>query len=109
MNKGVKQKLVVSYKNCSEEVLEAIRQKYPNGYHDFVIKVTKPNNDFFYAITVDTLTSSYLVKVDVKIDDLTDEEFDKEFGNSDMADDSSFGGDAEGIENLESSDETFEE
>ena len=109
MNKEVKKKLVVSYKNCSEEVLEAIRLKYPNGYHDFVFKVTKPNNDYFYAITVDTTTSSYLVKVDVKIDDLTDEEFDKEFGSNDIPDENSFGGDAEGIENLESSEEGFEE
>ncbi len=109
MNKGAKQKLVVSYKNCSDEVLEAIRQKYPNGYHDYVIKVTKPNNEFFYAITVDTATSSYLVKVDVKIDDLTEEEFEKEFGGSDMTEDSNFGNDSEGIDNLESTEEGFEE
>ena len=75
-----KKRLVVSYKSCTDEVLDAIRKKYPTGYNDFVMKVTKPSGDFFYAITVDTEDASYLVKVDVKIDNLTEEEFEKEFG-----------------------------
>jgi hypothetical protein len=106
-----KKRLVVSYKNCSEEVQEAIKKKYPNGYNDFVIKVQKPNNDFFYAITVDTADASYLIKVDVKIDNLTEEEFEKEFGEdsgASVSDDSSFGREDDNIENIESTD-TFEE
>ncbi|MEI7501557.1 MAG: hypothetical protein WCK84_14055, partial [Bacteroidota bacterium] len=39
-----------------------------------------------YAITVDTVDASYLVKVDVKIDNLTEEEFEKEFGEGAVAD-----------------------
>jgi hypothetical protein len=30
--------------------------------------VSKPNNEFFYAITLDTEDASYLIKVNVKID-----------------------------------------
>lgn len=99
-----KKRLVVSYKNCTEEVIEAIKKKYPNGYNDYVIKVQKPNNDFFYAITVDTADASYLVKVDVKIDNLTEEEFEKEFGedNSGGSDDSTLGREDDNIENIES-------
>ena len=100
-----KKRLVVSYKNCTEEVIEAIKKKYPTGYNDFVIKVQKPNNDFFYAITVDTADASYLVKVDVKIDNLTEEEFEKEFGednNSGVSDESTFGREDDNIENIES-------
>jgi hypothetical protein len=107
-----KKRLVVSYKNCSEEVMEAIKKKYPTGYNDFVIKVQKPNNDFFYAITVDTADASYLVKVDVKIDNLTEEEFEKEFGDDGSAgvsDDSSFGREDDNIENIESTDNNYEE
>jgi hypothetical protein len=99
-----KKRLVVSYKNCSEEVLEAIKKKYPNGYNDFVIKVQKPNNDFFYAITVDAADASYLVKVDVKIDNLTEEEFEKEFGEEGgggSGDDASFGREDDNIESVE--------
>ena len=99
-----KKKLVVSYKNCTEEVLEAIKKKYPNGYSDFVIKVQKPNNDFFYAITVDTDDAAYLIKVDVKIDNLTDEEFEKEFGedSGSSSDETSLGREDDNIESIES-------
>ena len=107
-----KRRLVVSYKTCSDDVMEAIKKKYPTGYNDSVIKVQKPNNDFFYAITVDTADASYLVKVDVKIDNLTEEEFEKEFGeetNSAAAsDDNTLGREDDNIENIEST-ETFEE
>ena len=79
-----KKRLVVSYKKCSDAVLRAIKEKYPFGYGDAIIKVDKPNGDFFHAITVDLEDISYLVKVNVKIDNLTEEEFEKQFGaNSD--------------------------
>jgi hypothetical protein len=104
-----KKRLVVSYKNCTDEVLEAIRKKYPNGYNDFVIKVTKPNGDFFYAITVDTESASYLVKVDVKIDNLTEEEFEKEFGEGADADDApGFDSEGEAEEKIDSLDDPEE-
>lgn len=63
-----KKKLVINYKNLSPELLMLIKKKYPYGYSDHVIKVTKPNNDFFHAITLDTEDASYLIKVNVKID-----------------------------------------
>ena len=63
-----KKRLIVSMNNLPEGVLEAIHKKYPNGYADYVLKVPKGENDFFYAITVDTENTIYLVKVNVKID-----------------------------------------
>jgi hypothetical protein len=63
-----KRKLVVNFKNLSPELLALVKQKYPYGYQNHVIKVTKPNNEFFHAITLDTEDSSYLIKVNVKID-----------------------------------------
>ena len=63
-----KKRLVVSYSNVSAEVLEAIRNKYPLGFSNHVIKVKTRGDEFFYAITVDTDEASYLVKVPVKID-----------------------------------------
>jgi hypothetical protein len=107
-----KKRIIVSYKNCTDEVIEAIKKKYPNGYNDFVIKVQKPNNEFFYAITVDTANASYLVKVDVKIDNLTEEEFEKEFGednSSGSSDESAMGREDDNIENIESTESTFDE
>lgn len=63
-----RKRLVISYNNVTTEVMEAIRKKYPLGYTNHVIKVKTQGEDFFYAITVDTETASYLVKVPVKID-----------------------------------------
>ena len=77
-----KKRLVISYKNCPAEVIQAIKEKYPLGYGDAIIKVEKPNGEFFHAITVDFENVSYLVKVDVKIDNLTEEEFEKQFGSN---------------------------
>ena len=76
-----KKRLVVSSKNCPAEVIQAIREKYPFGYGDAIIKVQKPNGEFFHAITIDFEDVCYLVKVDVKIDNLTEEEFEKQFGS----------------------------
>lgn len=104
-----KKRLVVSYKNCTDEVLEAIRKKYPSGYNDFVMKVSKPNGEFFYAITVDTVDASYLVKVDVKIDNLTEEEFEKEFGEgADNDDTATFDTDDDNSEKSDNNDESDE-
>ena len=77
-----KKRLVVSSRNCPAEVIQAIREKYPLGYGDAIIKVQKPNGEVFHAITIDFEDVSYLVKVDVKIDNLTEEEFEKQFGSN---------------------------
>jgi hypothetical protein len=75
-----KKRLVISYNNLSPDVLELVKKKYPYGYLNSVIKVTKPNNDFFYAITLDTDDTSYLIKVNVKIDTKAkDEDEEKDF------------------------------
>ena len=107
-----KKRLVISYKNCPAEVVQAIKEKYPLGYGDAIIKVQKPNGEFFHAITVDFEDVSYLVKVDVKIDHLTEEEFEKQFGAN--VDDDSEGGDFdakedENAENIASPESNYDE
>ena len=107
-----KKRVVISYKNCPAEVVQAIKEKYPLGYGDEIIKVQKPNGDFFHAITVDFEDISYLVKVDVKIDNLTEEEFEKQFGST--AGEGSEGGDLESKEdenpdNIASTDSNYDE
>ena len=68
-----KKHLVASFHNLSPELQEEIKQKYP------MIRVDKPNGDFFYAVPYDTDEISYLVKIDVKIDDLSEDEEEKEY------------------------------
>ena len=110
---GHKKRLVISYKNCSEDVLRAIKEKYPFGYGDSIIKVDKPNGDFFHAITVELEDISYLVKVNVKIDNLTEEEFEKQFGanaGEDGGDGSDYGSkENEDPDNIASTDSNYDE
>ena len=80
-----KKRLVVSFKNLPPEVLELVKEKYPKGYSDDVIKVDKGNGDFFYAITLDTDDTSYLIKVDVKVDTEIEEVERQLFGGSNDA------------------------
>jgi hypothetical protein len=63
-----KKRVIINYSNLPAEVLEALRQKYPLGYSNFVMKVKTGNDSFFYAVTVDMEDTSYLIKVPVKID-----------------------------------------
>jgi hypothetical protein len=85
---------VVSYQNLTPDLLEALHKKYTDGYQNHVIKVTTPKNDFFYAVTLDTIDSSYLIKVPVKIDSNPDEIDEKDFDEEEnITPDENFGGD----------------
>lgn len=74
-----KKRVVVSYKNLSPELQEEIKKQYPNGYTDSMLRVDKGPGDFFYAIMLETEEVSYLVKVDVKVDDQVKDEDDKDY------------------------------
>lgn len=74
-----KKRVVISYKNLSPELQEEIKKQYPNGYTDSMLRVDKGPGDFFYAIMLETEEVSYLVKVDVKVDDQVEDEDDKDY------------------------------
>lgn len=74
-----KKRVVVSYKNLTPELQEEIKKQYPNGYTDSMLRVDKRPGDFFYAIMLETEEVSYLVKVDVKVDDQVEDEDDKDY------------------------------
>jgi hypothetical protein len=66
--KPPKRHIITNYGNLTAEVQELLLVKYPLGWRNHVMKVNKGNNDFFYAITLDTPDVDYLIKVDVNID-----------------------------------------
>ena len=74
-----KKHIVTSYRNLSLEMQEAVKEKYPLGFTEAMIRVDKPNGDFFYAVPFDTDEVAYLVKIDVKIDDNSQEEEEKDY------------------------------
>ena len=80
----VKKHIVTSYRNLSPEMQEAVKAKYPTGFTDAMMRVDKPNGDFFYAVPFDTDDVAYLVKIDVKIDDGIEDEDDKDYYDDDL-------------------------
>lgn len=74
-----KKHIVTSFHNLSPEMQEAVKAKYPLGFTEAMIRVDKPNGDFFYAVPYDTDDVAYLVKIDVKIDDNAAEEDEKDY------------------------------
>lgn len=81
MTKEVKPKkrVVIKYHNLPVELQEELKRKYPHGYTESMIRIDKGPGDFFYAVVLDTEDTSYLVKVDVKVDGNLEEEEDKEY------------------------------
>ena len=74
-----KKHIVTSFHNLSVEMQEAVREQYPLGFSDAMMRIDKPNGDFFYAVPFDTEEIAYLVKIDVKIDDNSQDDDDKAY------------------------------
>ena len=72
-----KKRHVVSYEKMSghPDLAAAFQEKYPKGFSDYLndlIKYPKPDGTSFYAVTIETEDAIYLVKINVKTDDLED-------------------------------------
>ena len=70
----VKKHIATSFHNLSPELQEAVKAKYPLGFTDAMIRVDKPNGDFFYAVPYDTDEIA-----DVKVDDNSHDDDDKDY------------------------------
>ena len=64
-------KKIISIDKLDQEVIKALVAKYPDGWKNHIKKIDKGNGSFFYAITVDYAEFSYLIKVDVKVDSMS--------------------------------------
>ena len=78
-----KKHIVTSFHNLTPEMQEAVKEKYPLGFTDSMIRVDKPNGDFFYAVPYDTDEVAYMIKIDVKIDDSAQDD-DKDYYDDDL-------------------------
>ncbi len=74
----IKKRVVISQENLPEELTCALKEQFPLGYGDSMIRIDKPNGDFFNAVVLETPDITYLVKVKVKIDSNPAEEFEKD-------------------------------
>ncbi len=81
--KVTKKRLVTSFQNLSVELQAQVKEAYPLGYTDAMMRIDKPNGDFFYAVPFETEEIFYLVKIDVKIDD--SEKMEKDLFSDDIS------------------------
>lgn len=79
-----KRHIVTSFHNLSPELQEAVKAFYPAGFSEAMMRVDKPNGDFFYAVPFETDDTAYLVKIDVKIDDGVEDDDEKDFYDEDL-------------------------
>ena len=66
MAPSTKKRLVVSLKNMTPELQEEVKAAYPAGFADYMMRIPKPNGEFFFAVPFETNEISYLVKIDVR-------------------------------------------
>ncbi len=100
-----KKHIVTSFHNLSAELQDEVKEKYPLGFTDAMMRVDKPNGDFFYAVPFETDEVSYLVKIDVKIDDHSQDDDEKDYYDDDIKGADEIQRDDEVAESLESSDD----
>ena len=82
---NTKKRLVTSFNNLSTEQQDEVKALYPRGFAEVMTRIDKPNGDFFYVVPYETEEISYLVKIDVKIDEIGDDGIDDDFfGDEDM-------------------------
>ena len=84
MAPSAKKRLVASFNNLPLELQEAVKAAYPTGFADFMMRIPKPNGEFFFAVPFETEEISYLVKIDVKIDDASNDDDDKDYYDDDL-------------------------
>ncbi|MFI3293648.1 MAG: hypothetical protein SNG27_05155 [Rikenellaceae bacterium] len=71
IKRAPKKRLVTSLNNLSSELQAMVKEAYPLGYTDAMMRIDKPNGDFFYAVPFATEEIDYLVKINVKVDTIT--------------------------------------
>ena len=84
MAPSAKKRLVTSFNNLAPELQDAVKAAYPLGYTDYMMRIDKPNGDFFFAVPFETEEISYLVKIDVKIDEAPTDDDDKDYYDDDL-------------------------
>ncbi len=82
-----KKRIITSIEKVSQEVRDLITAAYPYGWKNNVLRINKPNGEFFHAITLETREVSYLIKVAVKVDSKADLDKEDEKGYSDSSSD----------------------
>lgn len=79
-----KRRLVTSFHNLTPEQQAEVKALYPLGFTDVMMRIDKPDGSFFYVVPYETEETYYLVKIDVKVDDGSDNEEDSYYDEDDL-------------------------
>lgn len=63
-----KKRVIVDYRNITQEQLEMLTSKYPYGFDDFVIKFKNAKGETVSAVPLETEDTKYLVKVSIELE-----------------------------------------
>ena len=79
-----KKRLVTSFHNLSLEQQAEVKALYPLGFSEVMMRIDKPDGTFFYTVPYETEDTYYMVKIDVKIDDGSDDADDGYYDEDDL-------------------------
>ena len=94
-----KKRIIKRFEQLPDDVLEMVKEKYPDGFEDNLISFTNAKGEIEFGLPLETEDTSYLIKMPKNT--VTEEEDDFDSG-------SSFGG-FDNFENLEIADEVEED
>lgn len=81
-----KKRVIKRMENLTGDLMEALKEKYPDGWFNHITKVHKGNNEFFHAINLDLGDTTYLIRVNVKIDKKSELEKEDNYPPEEMKD-----------------------
>ena len=90
-----KKRVIVDYKNITNDLLDLLNSSYPDGYEDAVIRFKNSKDEMVSAVPLETDDTKYLVKVSVQLAAkleayLEDEDDDERDDDDNLSEDSNF-------------------
>jgi len=63
-----KRRVIVDYRNITQELLELLTTTYPYGYDDAVVRFKNAKGEMVSSVPLETDDTRYLVKVSMELD-----------------------------------------
>jgi hypothetical protein len=81
-----KKRVIVDYKNITEDILTLLTEKYPYGYDDDVVFFKNAKGEKVGAVPLETQDTKYLIKVGARLDEVVEAFLDDD-SDDDVSDD----------------------
>ena len=98
-----KKRVIVDFRNITQELLRLLTDTYPYGYDDVVIKFQNSKGEWVKAVALEDENTRYLVKVgtemDRKVEAFLDDDDEEESEDGDILDFDNEGGVLPGADN----------